>query len=432
MAARAGPKKRCELVRNKLTMLDCSADLKRLTILVLASTYPRWAGDPEPGFVHELCKRLSVDHRVIVLCPHAMGALASEKLDGAEVVRYRYAPEKFEVLVNNGGIVNNLRRKPLLALLLPTFIFSQFWMAIRLARRHQIDGIHAHWIIPQGLIAALVSCLFANKIPFMVTSHGADLYALRGRLMNSLKCFVARRARAITVVSSAMQLEVTRLNVEVAVSVQPMGIDLEDRFTPDAAIKRASDEILFVGRLVEKKGLKYLIDAMPRVLVNRPSARLKIVGFGPEENALREQVSRMELNKVVEFLGAVPQGDLPALYRRASVFVAPFVHASNGDVEGLGLVVGEAIGCHCPVIVGNVPAVKDVINERDGGLVTPADTQGLANAVIAVLENPEGALNTVKKIRLRLTRQLSWSVVAAEYSKLLSNICRTPDPRSRG
>lgn len=139
------------------------AALRRRTILVLASTYPRWVSDPEPGFVHELSKRLSLEQRVIVLCPHAAGASRTEVLDGVEVVRYRYAPEKWEVLVNNGGIVNNLRRSPLMVLLLPGFIFFQFWTAMRLARTHQIDVVHAHWLIPQGVIAAFLSWLPKKK-----------------------------------------------------------------------------------------------------------------------------------------------------------------------------------------------------------------------------------------------------------------------------
>jgi glycosyltransferase involved in cell wall biosynthesis len=406
------------------TMCAAPADVSRLTILVLASTYPRWAGDPEPGFIHELCKRLSLEHRIIVLCPHATGASATEMLDGVEVVRYRYAPEKWEVLVNNGGIVNNLRRKPLMAMLLPSFFLFQLFVAARLARLHRIDAIHAHWLIPQGLIAALVCRLFAKKIPFIVTSHGADLYALRGRLMSLLKRFVAKRANAITVVSGAMQSDMARLEVEVnKITVQPMGIDFESRFTPHPATERSLDEILFVGRLVEKKGLNYLLDAMPAICAARPSVRLKIAGFGPEEASLREQAGRMGLNQVVHFIGPVRQADLPALYRQAAVLVAPFVRASNGDVEGLGLVVGEAIGCHCPVIVGDVPAVKDVITDGEGKVISPLDAAALANAVVAVMENPKSALDSVTKARIRLNRQLSWPVVAAGYSKLLRKIC---------
>ena len=81
----------------------------RPTILVLASTYPRWAGDHEPGFVHELCRRLANRFRIVALVPDAPGASSDGAMDGVEVIRYRYAPLAMQTLVPNGGIVANLR-----------------------------------------------------------------------------------------------------------------------------------------------------------------------------------------------------------------------------------------------------------------------------------------------------------------------------------
>src|SRR5690606_14234342 len=119
-------------------------------------------------------------------------------------VRYRYAPEWLETLVNDGGIVTNLRREKWKLLLVPTFVLMQAWMAWRLLRKEQIDVIHAHWLLPQGLVAALLQSLPGRKVPFVVTSHGADLYALQGGFLEALKRFVLHRSAAATVVSTAM------------------------------------------------------------------------------------------------------------------------------------------------------------------------------------------------------------------------------------
>ena len=110
-------------------------------LLVLASTYPRWPADPEPGFVHELSRRLTERYRVIVLCPHASGAKPRETMDGVEVVRYRYAPERWETLVNDGGIVTNLKRARWKLLLVPGFVLGQAWVAWRLMRRERVDAV---------------------------------------------------------------------------------------------------------------------------------------------------------------------------------------------------------------------------------------------------------------------------------------------------
>ena len=102
------------------------ADGPRPRLLVLASTYPRWQGDAEPGFVHQLARRLVGAFDVAVLCPHAAGAPTDEEMDGVRVKRYRYAPSRFETLVNDGGIVTNLRRNPVKWLLVPGFLLGQF------------------------------------------------------------------------------------------------------------------------------------------------------------------------------------------------------------------------------------------------------------------------------------------------------------------
>ena len=118
-------------------------------LLVLTSTYPRWKGDHEPGFVHELSRRLADDFKVIALGPSAPGAKPRETLDGVDVVRYRYAPRRMETLVNDGGIVTNLRRHRWKVLLLPGFVMALAWRAWRLQRTERVDVIHAHWLIPQ-------------------------------------------------------------------------------------------------------------------------------------------------------------------------------------------------------------------------------------------------------------------------------------------
>ena len=401
----------------------------RLTILILASTYPRWDGDPEPGFVHELCKRLALQHRVLVACPHAEGAKETELLDGVEITRYRYAPAKWETLVNNGGIVNNLRRQPLKVFLLPSFVIGQFLAAARLFRKQRFDVVHAHWLLPQGLIAALLQRIIAPSVPFAITSHGVDLYALRGRVLTALKRYVGARAAALTVVSSAMRSDANKLGIGCKnITVQPMGIDFEERFTPSHHVVRSVDQMLFVGRLVEKKGLTYLLEAMPAILEARPTVQLKIAGFGPEESALRQQVRRMHLDSAVQFLGPVPQEALPMLYRQAAVFAAPFIRASDGDIEGLGLVVGEAIACHCPVVVGDVPAVKDLIFDAEGGVVCPLDKAALAAAIIKILADSVSASELARRRRIDLERRLAWPAVADGYSQLLRAIARPSEP----
>lgn len=389
-------------------------------LLVLTSTYPRWQGDSEPGFVHELAKRLVGDFDVTVLCPHATGAAREELLDRVRVHRYCYAPKRLETLVNNGGIITNLRRHPWKWLLVPGFLLSMLWSTWTAVRRYRPDVIHAHWLIPQGLIVAFLQLVQRRVPPFIVTSHGADLFALKAAPLQAIKRFVADRAAAITVVSRAMRDELLRMGVDItSVSVQPMGVDLAERFTPDALIERSRDEILFVGRMVEKKGLRHLIAAMPMILEAWPSAFLTVAGFGPEEAERRLQVRVLGLETKIRFIGALPQAQLPEVYRRAAVFVAPFVRASGGDEEGLGLVLVEAAGCGCPLVVGDVAAVRDVIQPSGVcRIVDPRDARSLATNVCAVLASPQTESATAGHVQA--VQHFDWRQRAAAYAALLA------------
>ncbi|MBD9469961.1 glycosyltransferase [Pseudoxanthomonas sp. PXM01] len=391
------------------------------TLLVMTSTYPRWRGDPEPGFVHELSRRLTDRFQVVVLGPHAPGALPREVLDGVEVIRYRYAPEALETLVNDGGIVANLRGSPWKLLLVPGFLLSMAWSFFRLLRRRKIDVVHAHWLIPQGFIAAMLTLIGGRKPPFVVTSHGADLFAMRSWPLPSIKRFVARRAAGTTVVSEGMRDEMGALGLDVkGVAVEPMGVDLKQRYRPDTSVTRSRSQLLFVGRLVEKKGLRHLLEAMPLIRSVRPDVTLTVAGFGPELDARRAQAQVLGLTDIVEFVGAVSQDELPALYRRAALFVAPFVAAKSGDQDGLGLVLIEALGCGCPVVVSRLPATR-ALTAFCAAVhgAEPGDALSLSESVLRALEADESP-------RLQDIAGFDWESRAAAYGTLLERAMGHP------
>ena len=391
-------------------------------LLVLASTYPRWRGDHEPGFVHELCGRLTGRFDVTVVTSRAPGAASTELIDGVAVVRYAYAPRALETLVYGGGIAANLRRSPWKFALVPGFIVAQYLAARRIARKRRIDLVHAHWLIPQGLIARRLAR--GADVPFLVTSHGGDLFGMRARPLLRIKRSVAAAATTMTVVSSAMRDEAKRIGLNPPrLEVVPMGADMRTRFTPDPDVTASADELLFVGRLVAKKGLPHLLAAMPDVLRRRPRTRLTIAGFGPEEAALKTQARQLGIEACVDFIGAVKQADLPARYRRAALLVAPFVRDASGDQEGLPVVLMEAIACGCPVIAGDVPGVRDLLGGAAETIcVDPRDSEALATAIVAVLAEPQRSREQAAQLREDILSRFDWSVIATRYGDLLDDI----------
>lgn len=394
----------------------------RPSLLVLASTYPRWHGDYEPGFVHALCCQLVPYFRVTVLTSRSPGAAAHETMDGVDIVRYAYAPRELETLVYGGGIATHLKRSPWKWLLVPGFVLSQAISARRLARSGCADLVHAHWLLPQGVLAR---GLFRRGLTraYVVTSHGGDLYGFRGRWLHWLKQRVAADAAAMTVVSSGMRKEAEAQGIRATVMhVIPMGADLRGCFVPDPETVRETGRLLFAGRLVEKKGLPYLLEAMPEVLRKRPDVKLIVAGHGPLQAELKARAQALDIGDAVRFLGAVGHDRLPGEYRRAALLVAPFVRASGGDLEGLPVVLMEAIGCECPVVASDIPGVRDLIDaDFEQCLVPPGDPQALASAILAVLENPSQSIERACLLAERVRDKVDWSVIVKRYVKVLAD-----------
>lgn len=362
-----------------------------------------------------------------MLAPHCRGAATEERLGhNLTVRRFRYAPEALESLAYEGGILERLRQRRWRFLLVPVFVAAELLAALRAVRRERPDVIHAHWIVPQGLVGVLAALIApASKRPAVVcTSHGADLFALRGLLAMQLKGCVVRRAAALTVVSSAMKTVAMRLGIkDNKVRVMPMGVDARQRFAPAHGAQRAPNELLFVGRLVAKKGVHHLLDAFALVREAVPDARLTVVGAGPLEAELRAHARSQRLERHVSFAGAVLNEELPSYYHRAAAFVVPSVVAPDGDQEGLGLVIGEALACECPVVASELPAIRDLIDDGVTGLLArPGDARDLADKLVRVLRNPAAAAALAQRGRKLVLERFDWQNVGLRYEELFSAV----------
>lgn len=396
-------------------------------MLVLASTYPRWKHDPEPGFVHTLCTQLNQHYDIRVISPHSYGALQKETLEGVLTYRFRYAPSKLETLVSDGGMLANLNRSPWKWLLVPFFILGMTIATFRQVKIFRPHAIHCHWIVPQGFVLWVMS-LFIRLPPIVITSHGADLFSLQGHIGRLLKRKAIRTASALTVVSRAMAKEAIKLGAEPhSLHVAPMGFGFSEAPSQhDRPEGRIAGRILFVGRLVEKKGLTHLLAIMPDVIEACPEAHLMIAGGGPEREALEIQAKEQGIIDRIRFLGSVPHEELPVLYQSASVFCAPFVQAKSGDVEGLGLVTLEAISFHCPVLVGNVPAIQDVIpkDHQSWSVGDPRNHRLFSKALIQLLTQPP-TTEELECLQKHIKTKFSWQHVGVKYKQIINDLTET-------
>lgn len=387
-------------------------------ILVVTSTFPRWKGDKDPPFVFELCCRLAADYQIQVLAPHFPGSKTEEIIDGIRVKRFRYFFLPWERMAYQGGILPKLKENPFNYGLLPFFFLGELFALVRLLRNHNFNLIHAHWLIPQGLISLLGRRYTGSRAPVLCTSHGSDLYGLQGKIMDRIKRWVISHSNALSIVSQSMREEVVRLGAgKKPLQVIPMGVDLKNRFIP-AEKGGGEGSILFVGRLMEKKGVRYLIEAAPLILQRFPGATIRIAGDGPELDRLKRLCREMGVYRRIRFLGAVENEALPALYQTADVLVFP-----SGSSEGFGLVLVEALGCECAVVVTDLPAMQDIVIDGQSGFVVPQrNAEKLAQKVICLLNDPLLRRKLGKEGRRYVLERYDWDIITKQYASLIESI----------
>ena len=284
--------------------------------------------------------------------------------------------------------------------------------------------IHAHWIFPQGLLALLAKKILRSALSVVVTSHGGDLYGLRGSLLAKIKRWVLCRADGVTVVSQAMHDDVLDMtHGQVDCQVVSMGVDLQGTFTPSSTALRRPFSLLFVGRLVEKKGLPVLLRAIQLLMPEYPEIRLTVVGDGPDRQVLEQLVRQLGINGAVEFVGRQKNEMLVLYYRTASVFVLPSIVASDGDQEGLGLVTVEAMGCACPVVASDLPAIRDVVEHESNGLLFNAGNPLSLVAALRMIWSDERLAATLSESgRQSVLAKYDWSRIAKLYGTILAGI----------
>lgn len=383
-------------------------------MLVLTSTFPRCVGDTEPSFVFDLCRELiAAGHRVTVLAPHAPGARRREHMGGVEVRRFRYAPERLERLAYEGGIMANLKRRPLLYAMLPVYLLAQFLALVRCLRTVPHDVVHAHWIVPQGVLLAAARPFAAGRPHLMCIAHGSDVNALRGGFWSWLRRWVAARCDRVVAVSADLRDRlVTEGCAADRIAVIPMGTDLQGTFVPDGS-PRAHGEMLFVGRLVAGKGLDTLLHALPEIRKCQPEVRLTIVGVGPERGRLEDLACQLGLTACVDFVGAVAHAALPEHYRRATLLVLP------SRQEGFGLVAVEALGCGCPVAASDLPTLREVLLDgRAGAFFRAGDPNDLKTVVCCLLEDESRRVAIAEAGRSSALDRYDWRVIGRQYADL--------------
>jgi glycosyltransferase involved in cell wall biosynthesis len=290
-------------------------------------------------------------------------------------------------------------------LTLASFIVAETAAVRSESSRWKPDLIHAHWWFPNGVAAAIAGRLSA--VPLVTTSHGTDLRLLQKHsAARPLARFVFRRSARVTCVSQWLATQAEQYS-KVTPIVAPMPV-AASRFEPDG--DRDSNRIVFVGRLTAQKGIEFAIRAL--ALMHR-SVVLDVIGDGPDRSAMAELAARLGVSVRILWRGHVRHDEMPALLRRASALVAPFID------EGLGLVAAEAQLCETPPVGFASGGLTDVIeNDVTGVLVPPRDTAALAAALDRIVTDSARREALGRAGRASALARFSPEAAAAHYAQI--------------
>lgn len=390
-----------------------------MKIGVITSVYPEYEGDSHGIFVHRLMREvIKHGHEVYVLAPYA-GGKTKYNLEGVNVKKFNYFyPKKLQRLAGRSGMIDNVKEGFFVKIQVLSFLFFNIFYSLKNLR--DMDIIHVQWPVPNGLGA-----LFLKKIygfPYINTIHGEEVHlSKRYHLLFGLRWLVKNSEKTITNSSATRNFCLEAGLPKEKLKIIPFGVDTEF-FRPLGLPKDDKVfQILSVGYLIERKGFEYLIKAIKEIKKEYSQVKLKIVGIGPLEDKLKILINELNLEKEAEIVKNVSDEELLHLYNTSDLFVLPSIVDSQGNTEGLGVVLLEAMACGLLVMGSNVGGIPDIIEDGVTGiLVKEKDIIGISKSISFIMKNKSLCMMISKKGYKYVQRRFTWKRISEDYIKLIT------------
>ena len=389
-----------------------------MKVVHVATAFPRHPADPITPWLVELIRRqrqAGID--ASVLAPAYRGGPEAEATD-IPVRRFRYAPRFMESLTHDQAVPDRIRDRPAALALVPTYLAAGSRAAAAMGREGGVDLVHVHWPMPHALFGSCMRRASRGRTAMVCSFYSVELNWVDHRL-RWLRPFLEwsiRSADAVTAISSSTA-DAVRALVDRPVSVIPYAAVLPD--VAETAVRPALSDpaaplrLLFVGRLVERKGVEVLVRALAR-LRHRREAELVIVGSGNRTDNITRTAALEGVAEHVHMRGFVTAEALAREYSDCDIFVLPAVVDARGDTEGLGVVLLEALAYEKPVIASRAGGIVDVIEDGvTGWLADPGDAEVLADRILAVASDPEEARRIAAQGRRAAATRFSWERILA-------------------
>ncbi len=354
---------------------------------------------------------------VHILASANMG-MKGEDLWGFRVHRYRYAPARWETFTYEAAIPEMLKHQAWRWLLIPPYLLGGYIQAQRLARKERYDVVHVHWPIPLAIFALPFR---SRNIPILHTYYTAELTLAKkikplvGPLVYTADHWIAISTYAARLLQDLVSQEIPKERL----SILPFSAAVSNSKMEAPRGKIQGPRILFVGRMVERKGVPVLFKAVKLLIPRYPDLLLTLVGDGPERESWERLAHDLSITHQVRFLGRISDKELDLQYKQAEIFVLPAIVDSRGDTEGLGVVLLEALQYGLPVVASRVGGIVDIVQHEKTGLLVPEkDPKALARAIERYIQDPQLAVQTVQHGQDLIKRQFSVDALSLRLLKL--------------
>ncbi len=398
---------------------------------VLTHNYPRFPGDFSGTFIEALCHEfVRQQQRVTIWTPYdpAYSALAQpdNKLPAPDLRLYRYTwADRAHTLGYMRTMQSDLALRRESYWLGPAMLAAGVAKVVREARQARPDVLHAHWLLPNGLIGAVASRVLG--IPLVISVPGSDAQIANANpLFRTLARFAMRQASLLTANSADLRDAVTLLEPSVRAKFDLIiyGTDpaaLKPDATGVAALRaqwhntptREPFVVLCVGRMVYKKGFDTLLRALADPALRTQDVVAVMIGEGDQKAEWQALAQQLGVAERVRWVGSVPKDKIGVYYNACDVLINPAVRK---PVDGLNVCVLDAMSCGKPVIgstvAGNPLAIVDGVT---GCLTSEGDPAALAHALATLAADAPLRQRMGQAARQRIEQELGWPPLTRRY-----------------
>ena len=373
-----------------------------MRLLLINNEFPPIGGGGSTVTKYAIHYLVKAGHDVTLITSRYKGLPKEERVDGARVIRIP-AVRRYKDFCSQWELV--------------IFGLSAFIYAFFYTFRNRVDFVQAYFAVPAGWVAWLLKK--TRGIPYAVYFGGSDIpganpsrYKRIYPLITPLLKSIWRGAEFRTVCSEDLARLGNMVDSTSDFLVVPNGVET-NRFKPVERTSNSKVKILFIGRLIPRKGFQRVVRALPRVneLTEKPF-EIEVVGTGEAQADLDKVASSLGVSELIHYVGTVPYDRLEKSYQYADIFVLTSLS------EGMPSVILEAMGCGLPIVASDVGGNNELVEEGVNGYLIKGDDEEKLATDLAMLIDNDGKRKEMGRISREKAMKYDWSVIMGKYDEM--------------